>query len=277
LQNYTGIRELTIKDEDLQEFYEDGKKYNFYTNEFIKVFNENGEVIYLARWDGENVVQLKYKKMESDYFGDIKPLNDEQRFLFSLLQDDNQPMKLVMSPYGCGKTFISLIWALNEVNSKKSRYDSLRFIRNEIVALNSPSIGFLPADANSKMKPWALELADVLGGEDMLDVYIQQGKIKLENLGFCRGRSWDRSIIFVEECQNMSPYLLSLALSRCGRDSCFIAVGDMRQMDSEVFKKNSGVEKAVEKYKGNPLFGMVTLQRNERSEISSLADLLLED
>ena len=65
-------------------------------------------------------------------------------------------------------------------------------------------------------------------------------------------------------------------MSRCGQDSCFIAVGDMRQTDKDVFTKNSGIEKMVNKLKGNPMFGLVTLNKNERSEFSSLADLLLE-
>lgn len=276
LQNYTGIRELIIKNEDLQYFYEDGKKYEFLTNEYVKVKNEQGEVIYLGRWDGVKIVPLKYKRIDSDYFGIVEPLNDEQKFYFDMLQNDKILGKFCLSPYGTGKTYVSLCWAFNEITSKKSKYKCIRFVRNNHIATNTVDMGCLPGTSDEKLKPWAMEMADVLGSEDMLDLYIEQGKVKLENFGFVRGRSWDSSIVFLEEGQNVSPYLLSLLWSRVGKNSCLITVGDMRQTDKEVFSKNSGVLKAIDKFKGNPMFGLVTLCKNERSEFSSLADLLLD-
>ena len=204
-------------------------------------------------------------------------MNDEQKYLFNMLQDESIIGKFCISPYGCGKSFVALCWALNEINSKRSKYTCLRYVRNNIIVKDTNDIGALPSVANDKLKPWALEMADILGSEDMLDLFIEQGKIRLEHLGFCRGRSWENSIIFLEEAQNTTAYHMSLLMGRTGKDSCFIAVGDMRQTDKEVFRKDSGVKKAIEKLQGNPMFGLVTLQKNERSEFSALADLLLEE
>lgn len=276
MQTYTGVRELIIKDEDLQSFYEDGREYNLLTNEYVKVRNEQGEVIYLGKWNGENFVPLKYKKIDSDYFGIISPLNDEQRFWFDCLQNDNILIKFCLSKFGTGKTMTSLCWALTEINSKKSKYKCLHYVRNNLECKDVVGIGSLPGDLNLKLRPWALEISDVLGSEDMLDIYVEQGKIKLESIGYCRGRSWENSIIFLDESQNISSYLLSVLLSRCGKNSCIIGVGDVRQTDKEIFSKDSGVLKAIEKFKGNPLFGLVTLQKNERSEVSTMADWLLD-
>jgi PhoH-like ATPase len=274
---YTGITELIYDDESMAKFYEGKYEQNFYTNQYIIIKNLNSEIIDTGKWNGEKFVPLKYRKMESDYFGAINALSEEQKFAFDLLQDDSIRIKMILSPYGCGKTFLSLVWALNEINSKKSKYQTLRYTRNMVPTKDSVDIGALPGTSNEKLMPWAMEIADVLGDESILDMYITQGKIILENIGFCRGRSWDNTIIFSEESQNLTPYLLSLLLGRTGKNSCFIMVGDLRQTDKDVFKKNSGIEKAVEKLKGNKLFGMVTLSKNERSEVSSLADLLLED
>lgn len=274
---YSGIAEKFFDDVELAKFYEGKYDQNFYTNQYILIKNPDGEIIDSCKWNGERAVPLKYKKMESDYFGTINALSEEQKFAFDLLQDDSIKIKVILSPYGCGKTFLSLCWALNEINSKKSKYQTLRYTRNMIQTRDSVDIGALPGAANEKLMPWAMEIADVLGDESILEMYMSQGKITLENIGFCRGRSWDNSIIFSEESQNLTPYLLSLLIGRTGKNSCFIMVGDTRQTDKDVFKKNSGIEKAVEKFKGNKLFGMVTLTKNERSEVSSLADLLLED
>lgn len=274
---YTGIAHLgDLSDNDLAQLYEgNGNKYSLVINQYVSATN-NGKDIE-GKWNGESLVPIRYKKMDSDYFGEIKPLNQEQRFLFSMLQDESQIGKFCLGKFGTGKSFVSLCWALNEVTSKKSKYNCLRFVRNEIVAKDAPEIGHLPSTETEKLKPWAMEMSDILGSEDMLDLYIEQKKIILENVGFCRGRSWDRSIIFLEEAQNITPYLLSLLMSRTSKSSCFIAIGDMRQTDKEIFSKHSGIEKAIEKMKGNPMFGLVTLEKNERSEFSSLADLLLED
>ena len=276
MQDYTGVRELIIKDEDLQAFYEDGRDYKFLTNEYVKVRNEQGEVIYLGKWNGEKFEQLKYKKIDSDYFGDIKPLNDEQKMLFSLLQDDNIMCKVILGSYGTGKSYCSLCWAINEITSKHPKYNCLHYIRNNIICKDTVDIGCLPSTATEKLKPWALEMADILGSENILDLYIEQGLIKLENIGFSRGRSWGKSVVFLEEGQNTTTYIMSLLMGRVSKDSCFIIVGDMRQADRDIFTRNSGINKAIDKLKGNPLFGLVTLQKNERSELSSLADLLLE-
>jgi predicted ribonuclease YlaK len=41
-----------------------------------------------------------------------------------------------------------------------------------------------------------------------------------------------------------------------------------------VFEENNGLNIAIDKLKGHPLFGYVHLEKSERSETSALADLL---
>lgn len=284
MTNYSGIRNLIIEDENLQRFYEDGSEYNFKTNEYIKVFNPEGKSIYLAKWNGSQVVPLKWKKIDSNFFPNstmssdvISPLNEEQKFLFDMLEDENIPIKFILGPYGCGKSMVSLTWALSEINSRKSKYTKIHYIRNNICVSNTVDIGALPQGINEKLYPFTAEISDILGSKDLFDLYVEQEKINMQHLGFIRGRSWDNAIVFFEEVQNSNPYHLSLALGRVGKNSCFIACGDMRQTDKEIFKKDSGVEKAIKKLSGNPMFGLVTLNKNERSAVSSLADLLMED
>ena len=92
-----------------------------------------------------------------------------------MLQDESIIGKFCLSPYGCGKSFVALCWALNEINSKRSKYTCLRYVRNNIIVKDTNDIGALPSVANDKLKPWALEMADILGSEDMLDLFIEQG------------------------------------------------------------------------------------------------------
>ena len=49
---------------------------------------------------------------------------------------------------------------------------------------------------------------------------------------------------------------------------------DLAQFDMKVFETNSGVRQAIDRLKGNPLFGYVRLQKIERSAVAQLAGLL---
>ena len=279
LRDYTGVREVVIKPEMLQGIYEGGgQEYDFLSNEYIKFKYDDGNTAYLAKWNSGKCIPLKWKKIDNEYFGTIGPLNEEQRFWFDCLQDESIIGKFCLGKFGVGKTLIGLAWAFSEINNRKSKYQCIHYIRNNVVVRDvGADLGALPKEANDKLKPWAMEMVDVLGSEDMLDLYIEQEKVYLDYLGFCRGRSWENSIIFLEEIQNYTPYHLAVLLSRVGKNSCLIGVGDTRQTDKDVFKKNSGIAKVIEKLSGNPMFGLVTLQKNERSGFSALADLLMED
>ena len=196
MQTYTGVRELIIKDEDLQSFYEDGREYNLLTNEYVKVRNEQGEVIYLGKWNGENFVPLKYKKIDSDYFGIISPLNDEQRFWFDCLQNDNILIKFCLSKFGTGKTMASLCWALTEINSKKSKYKCLHYVRNNLECKDVVGIGSLPGDLNLKLRPWALEISDVLAVK-ICSIYMSnKGKLSWKVLDIAEAEVGKTALFF---------------------------------------------------------------------------------
>ena len=274
---YTGVRNLTIDDENLQDFYEDGKEYDFYKNEYIKVKNKKGETIYLAKWNGNNVIPIKWKQINNEFFGRITARNDEQRFAFDMLQDDSIIGKCLVGNFGTGKTFLGLSWALDAITSRKPRYDKICYIRNNCDVKDTVSLGALPSDLNAKLLPWAMPLVDILGDKEMYEEYIEEGKIVLDHMGFLRGRSFKNTIVYCTESQNLSSYHMALLVSRIGEGSCLVLDGDIRQSDKDVFTKNSGLKSMIEKFKGNPMFGVVELKINERSPFASLADLLMVD
>jgi len=273
---YTGIRELTLADEEFQKLYEDGSSYGFYKNEYVLIKDSSGVSKDWRKWDGEKLIPLRWKQIDNDYFGKIRPLNDEQRFLFDMLQDEAIIGKLVQGGFGSGKTFLSLSWALDSISERKPKYDKICYVRNPIEVKDVPNLGALPSDLNAKLLPWAMPIVDILGDESIFEEYVLRGKIVLDHLGFIRGRSFKRTIVYVNECQNISKYHLALLISRIGEGSCLIMDGDIRQVDKEIFSKKSGMASMSEALKGNPMFGMVTLKKNERSAFASLADVLME-
>jgi predicted ribonuclease YlaK len=71
----------------------------------------------------------------------------------------------------------------------------------------------------------------------------------------------------------MSSDHARMILSRIGKNSTLYLNGDIKQVDKESFKSNSAIN-ALKKLKGNRLFGVVTFDKTERSEIAMLSELI---
>lgn len=224
------------------------------------------------RWDGSRYVPIKYKNLNTTYAGKVKPLNDQQKLAFDLLQNDDITIKLLLGVYGSGKDFLMVNHAIDLI--EKGKYDRIVWVRNTVEVKNSRSIGFLPGTANEKLMPYAGPLSDALGGDVALERAIIDGWVKLEHLGPIRGRSYKRSIIYCSEAENLTKEHIQLLIGRVGEDSVLWLNGDLRQIDDVVFESNNGLRKAIERLTGQHRFGVVYMPKTERSETAQLADLL---
>lgn len=278
--SYTGIKEIVCKtDEDYIQVYEYSETLKLLTNEYLLVKNTDGQVVDKKRWDGTSLQALRYRSLESRYVDKIKPRSPEQECYFDLLQNQDIVGKLVQGGFGSGKSFLAMAHSIEWVFGNKPKYNKIVFIRNMqlVKELGNHSLGALPGLLHEKIKPFAMQFADFTGSESELDGMIASEKLSLDYLGFCRGRSYTNSCIYLNESENISKDQMALIMSRVGEGSCLIVDGDMNQVDRDLYAgNNSGMKRMIEKLQGNSLFGMVTLQKNERSEFSSLSDLLLE-
>ena len=193
--------------------------------------------------------------------------------LFDLLQNPNIPIKLITGVYGSGKDYCALIHALNLI--EKGKKNKLVFVRNLIDLKDTPQIGFLPNDIEQKIG-WGLgPIRDILGGDEALEIFTSQNQIEAVNLGFCRGRSWENSIIYVTEGQNLTSSQIKLLISRLGEGSEIIINGDYHgQVDKEIFEKDNGIKAMQNKLVGQTMFGCIDLIKTERSKVAELASLL---
>lgn len=273
---YSGVMTLTFNDEELAKFYEGKYEQNFYTNQYVIIKNLDGEVIDKGRWNGECFVPLKYGKVQNDFFGKFVPRNCEQELAFDLLQNDSITGKLLVGGFGSGKTILALVHAYSFINGRSPKYDKIVYLRNNISVKDTVDLGALPNGKNEKLLPWAMPLADILGEETQLSYLIDSGKLQLEHLGFIRGRSYRNSVVFLSEAQNTTQEMMAIVTSRIGEGSILIVEGDVNQCDKGVFEKKSGIYSLAEALKGDMEFGMVTLNKNERSRFASLSDKILE-
>lgn len=288
---YTGIKDLYIGEDVesqamLAKIYQNSNANHFdmVENEYLVVWDKtkptyhrtsgeiNGyEALDTFRFDGEKLVKLKFKPTEDLFMGKTKPINVKQQLAFDMLQNKNIGVNLVLGGAGSGKDHLMAAHMMQAL--QREEIDKIVFVRNIQKLKDSGEVGFLKGDLFSKMLTWSLPLADQLGGIEALEMLVEKGKIEIQHFESIRGRSFNRCGVYCTEIQSMSDYHARVLLSRIGKDSFIYLNGDIKQSDSDYNKHNSAIN-TLKKLKGNKLFGVVTLDKTERSDISSLSELI---
>ena len=272
--DYKGYFELDLTEEGLTDFYSNRDKYvNLVReNQYLLIKDSTGEVVDKYCRQNDELRQVKYNIIQNAYCGKIKPRNLQQELAMDMLIDKQSKVKLVQGVYGSGKDYLMLNQALSLI--EKGKFQKIVFIRPNVTVANVPEIGYLKGTQEEKLA-WTLgPFYDKVGGEDGVRLLIEQGKLELVPLLFIRGRSFDNSIIYVTEGQNITAEIAKLIISRIGDNSELWLNCDTHQVDKLVYEKDNGVEKMVSRLVGNPLFSYVYLPKTERSAVAELATLL---
>ncbi len=274
IDNYLGYKDVVMSDAEMADFYmnQAENRFGLKMNEYLIIRDPSGEAVDYRRWDGECNQVLNYKKIKSQFLGMVKPVNPQQVCAFDMLQSKTAKIKVLTGRAGSGKDYLMVSNAIKMIEDGK--FDKLVYIRNPIGVKDSKEIGFLPGNKDEKLMPWAMVLADHLGGETGLSMKIMAGQIEIEHLGYIRGRSFKNSIIYCTEAENLSREHVQLIISRVGENSELWMNGDFKQTDSPVFRMSNGLLSTVTRFAGLEDFGYVYLNKPERSHIAALADLL---
>lgn len=274
--SYTGYQEVWLNNEDLAAFYE--KRYslaeaaNLGENEYISIMSDENVVIDRYVFRNGELSPLSWKPIQNNYTGNIKPRNPEQMMAMDMLQNKRSTIKILTGRYGSGKTMLMVVSALEAV--AKGDFKKIVWVRNNIEVKNSTPLGALPGDIFGKLLPYAMPLADHVGGTECLEQLMDDGIIEVQHLGFIRGRDIRDSIIISSEAENLTKAHVQLLIGRVGEGSNLWLDGDLKQTDKDVFEKENGLTAAINGLRGHPLFSYVHLKKSERSETASLADLL---
>lgn len=274
LDEYLGYKELTLSDEEMSYFYchTNENIYDCILNEYLIIKKSDGEVVDYRKWDGFEYKAVSYKQINSAFMGKVKPLNPQQVIAFDMLQNKEQTIKVISGKFGTGKDMIMIANALKLI--EEGKFDKLIYIRNAVDVKDSSAIGFLPGSKDEKLRPYAMPLADHLGGETGLDMQIMAGNIEIEHLGYIRGRDLKNAIVYCSEAENLTKEHVQLLIGRIGNGSSLWLNGDFKQTDNALYRMNNGLLSAVQKLAGHKNFGYVQLSKTERSETAAMADLL---
>ena len=273
---YKGYIEVSQNDDKYVGLYNNinSNIYECFVNQYVLVKDDDGNLVDRLRWNGDKYDHLSYKQVNNNYMGKIKPLNPQQELAFDLLQSKDITVKILTGRFGSGKTYLMIANALQLIND--GRFDKIIWVRNNQEVKDTKAIGALPGEALSKLLPFAMPIADHVGGLDGLEFLIKQDKVNIEHLGWIRGRSFENAIVMCSEAENLTKQHIQLLIGRIGKGSTLWLDGDFKQVDSKIFEENNGLNIAIDKLKGNKLFGYVNLEKSERSETAALADLLDE-
>jgi predicted ribonuclease YlaK len=206
----------------------------------------------------------------------VAPKSKEQRLALHLLTHADVSLVTLTGLAGSGKTYLSLAAALSGLYSKQ--YE--RIVVTRSIEPVGRDIGFLPGDIKEKMAPWMNPFIDnfrqLLRDTTMFDMMIARGQIEISPVTFIRGRSISDAFLIVDEAQNLTVHELKTIVTRVGKNSKVVLMGDVDQIDTPYIDSlSNGLTVVIERFKGNPMFGHVTLKTGERSELATLAARLL--
>ncbi len=210
--------------------------------------------------------------------------NREQNFALNLLMDPDCDFVTLTGSAGTGKTLMTLAAALSQVLDDR-RYTEI--IVTRVTVPVGEDIGFLPGTEEEKMSPWMGALDDNLEvlarGDSSAGEWgraatneLVRSKIKIKSMNFMRGRTFLNKFLIIDEAQNLTPKQMKTLITRAGPGTKIICLGNLAQIDTPYLTEgSSGLTYAVDKFKGWPHSGHVTLARGERSRLADFASEVL--
>ena len=216
--------------------------------------------------------KVLYPTIHNKFVRTIKPKNEQQLLALDLLQDRYSKVKLVRGVYGSGKDYLMLNQALSYIED--GSFEKIVFIRPNVTVANVPDIGFLKGSVEEKLEWTLAPFYDKVGGREGVQGLIDADQLEMVPLLHIRGRSFENSLIYVCEAQNITTEIAKLIISRVGENSELWLNSDTHQVDHRIYEKDNGINAMIEKLSGNRLFGYIYLPKTERGEVAELATLL---
>jgi len=267
----------------------------FIVNEFVYFEGELPLYAQVKEVSGKSAVLATlrdYSHGKNSVWG-ITARNREQNFALNLLMNPECDFVSLLGQAGTGKTLLALAAALTQTLETK-RYNEIIITRATVPV--GDDIGFLPGTEEEKMLPWMGALEDNLevlhlgASHDIAPGNNNQGqewtknstmelirsRIKVKSMNFMRGRTFLNKFLIIDEAQNLTPKQMKTLVTRAGPGTKIVCLGNIAQIDTPYLTEgSSGLTYVVDRFKGWPHAGHITLQRGERSRLADYATEVL--
>lgn len=247
-------------------------------NEFI--IDEQGFVGWIKAVKDDELMLLDLHQeplLHQEAWG-LKPRDIYQGLALFALMDPDIHLVNLSGAAGSGKTILALAAAIEQTMVTK-RYR--RIIATRSVQGLDQEIGFLPGTEAEKMEPWLGAITDNLEALHMddenthgsVDYILSKVPLQFKSLNYIRGRSFQQSLILIDECQNLTPHQMKTIITRAGSGSKVICLGNLAQIDTPYLSAtSSGLTYLTERFKDFPNGVHITLQGVPRSILAEYAE-----
>ena len=201
---------------------------------------------------GLTAKQMRRKKpINSDYLVGIEPITENQKILFN--------------SYSEGKNIIACDICRAPAGALQiSPYEKIYIVRSLVA---TREIGFLPGDHEDKsdiyqvpyknMVKYMFQMSSDADFEMLYGNLKAQETIKFWSTSFLRGTTLDRSIVIVDEFQNLNFHELDSIMTRVGEDSKIFFCGDASQTDLQKTNEKNGIVDFMKIIRSMPSFDVI--------------------
>lgn len=269
---YKGYIEHTfVNDEEMAYFYEhlNENVLNLNINEYALLKSCDGVIVDKVKWNGTEYKTLTYKNFKSSMFGTVKPMDDYQQMAFDSIA--NNDITVLTGKAGSGKTTLPMAYAMQQLESQKFR--KIVVVYSFEPLKNAKQLGYIKGDTNTKLLETASIggiLSSKMGDRMIVERMLASGSLEIVPTANVRGVEFNDSIVFLTEAQNLDTYTLKTVIQRCKTGCKLIVEGDV--LEQSDIRRESGLFRMIETFKGYKGFGAVKLKNNYRSEICEIAD-----
>ena len=237
-------------------------------NELINLFEEAKKGVEIDEdkiKETKSLLSLEINpELQMDLFFQTKkrkiiPRSENQKKYFELL--NKKDIVFADGPAGTGKTFVAVAKAASSLQDGKVK----KIILSRPAVEAGEKLGFLPGDLKEKVDPFLRPIYDALYEMlpyDQVEKKISNNVIEIAPIAFMRGRTLEDCFVILDEAQNTTRTQMKMFLTRLGRNSQMVIVGDSTQIDL-VSKDDSGFIDASEKLTKINDIGFIALQEKD--------------
>ena len=189
----------------------------------------------------------------------ILPRSQNQKKYFQLL--NSKDIVFAYGPAGTGKTFLAVAKAVASLQQGLVK----KIILSRPAVEAGEKLGFLPGDLKEKVDPFLRPIYDALYEMmpyDQVEKKLANNIIEIAPIAFMRGRTLEDCYIILDEAQNTTKIQMKMFLTRLGKNSKMVVVGDNTQIDL-ISKNESGLIDASIKLKNIDDIGFIELDQRD--------------
>ena len=189
----------------------------------------------------------------------ISPRTQNQKHYFQLL--NSKDIVFAYGPAGTGKTFLAVAKAVASLQQGLVK----KIVLSRPAVEAGEKLGFLPGDLKEKVDPFLRPIYDALYEMmpyDQVEKKLANNIIEIAPIAFMRGRTLEDCFIILDEAQNTTKIQMKMFLTRLGKNSKMVVVGDNTQIDL-ISKNDSGLIDASKKLKNIQDIGFIELDQRD--------------